>query len=72
MTDMEKIPEEKDISQAAALLVGVYGEHAMDYATARVAMLKRERKPVEVEVWTQIAATILELSSPSLIGGNSH
>ena len=66
------MPKQKDISQAAALLIGVYGEHAMDYATARIEILAQERKPAEMDIWTRIAERIWEMYTPEFVGGPQH
>ncbi len=58
--------EEKYILQAAALLMGVYGEGAVDYATARMEELKDERRSAELETWAQITFKLRELSYLSM------
>lgn len=54
--------EDKYILQAAALLMGVYGEDAVVYATARMEELDGESGSHELETWAQITVKLRELS----------
>ncbi len=66
------MPEDKDILQAAALLMGVYGEYAVDYATTRMDELEGESRSVEMETWAQITVKLREISYSSIAEGSSH
>ena len=52
---------EMDIWRAAALLLGVYGDEALHYATMRVDELAAEGKTYELGAWKCIVAKMIEV-----------
>ena len=54
-------PSHHDIWQAAALLVGVYGSQAVDYATERKNRLHRENDFAGTKTWGRIVDQIVSL-----------
>ena len=54
-------PSHHDIWQAAALLVGVYGSQAVDYATERETKLRQEKDFAGTKTWGRIVDQIVSL-----------
>ncbi len=54
--------KDHDVWQAAALLFGVYGDRAVDYATTRMEALRSEEDSGEFETWAQITDKLRELT----------
>ncbi len=55
------MPSSNDIWQAASLLIGVYGEEAVDYANGRGSALRRTGDLAAAGTWDLIASQIERL-----------
>lgn len=54
------------------MLIGIYGDNAVDYAVTRMEALERANDVTELETWMQITARVRELSYSSIAHSNAH